>query len=154
MPAQPPSPKPSSKSAPPISNEKKPRFVLDAFAIMALIEKERGQERLAELLVSAKNGEIVLYLSLINWGEILYTLAREQGEKFAAEIEHDLERQAIILMDVDRTRVRAAARIKSRYRVSYADAFAIALAQELGATIVTGDTEFKALEKSIPILWL
>ena len=34
------------------------------------------------------------------------------------------------------------------------DSFAIALAEESAATVVTGDPEFKAVEKLIPILWL
>ena len=38
--------------------------------------------------------------------------------------------------------------------MSYADAFAIALAQELNATIVTGDPEFRSVEKIVDILWL
>jgi predicted nucleic acid-binding protein len=40
------------------------------------------------------------------------------------------------------------------HSVSFADAFAIALAQESAATVVTGDPEFKEVEKLIPVLWL
>jgi len=53
-----------------------------------------------------------------------------------------------------RARTFAAAHIKAHYRVSFADAFAIALAQESTATAVTGDPEFREVEKLIPILWL
>ena len=48
----------------------------------------------------------------------------------------------------------AAARLKARYAISYADAFAVALAQELGAPVVTGDTEFEQVESLIDVLWL
>ena len=57
-------------------------------------------------------------------------------------------------MAVTEDRVFAAAHIKANYSVSYADAFAIALAQELNAAIVTGDPEFQAVEKIVRILWL
>jgi predicted nucleic acid-binding protein len=38
--------------------------------------------------------------------------------------------------------------------MSYADAFAAALAKIKNAELVTGDPEFKALEKEIKINWL
>lgn len=38
--------------------------------------------------------------------------------------------------------------------MSFADAFAVALAQESTAAVLTGDPEFKEVEKLIPVLWL
>jgi predicted nucleic acid-binding protein len=43
---------------------------------------------------------------------------------------------------------------KARFRLSLADAFAAALAKDMKAELVTGDPEFKALEKEIRIQWL
>jgi len=93
-------------------------------------------------------------LSLINWGEILYILERDHGEAVALEMMKDIDSLPIILCGVNRWRVVAAARVKARYPLSYADAFAVALAQELGAAVVTGDPEFKRVEDLVPILWL
>lgn len=42
-------------------------------------------------------------------------------------------------------RVQAAAKIKASYRLSYADAFAVAATQGLDATLWTGDPELIAL---------
>ena len=47
-----------------------------------------------------------------------------------------------------------AARVKAHHAVSYADAFAVALAQELGATLVSGDPEIRALRGLVPVLWV
>ena len=47
-----------------------------------------------------------------------------------------------------------AAEFKSRISFSLADAFAAALAKEKKAELLTGDAEFKALEKEIKIRWL
>ena len=47
-----------------------------------------------------------------------------------------------------------AADFKARFKISLADAFAAALAKEKKAELVTGDREFKALEKEIKIEWL
>jgi predicted nucleic acid-binding protein len=47
-----------------------------------------------------------------------------------------------------------AAEYKARHKLSLADAFAAALAKEKKAELVTGDPEFKPLEKEIKINWL
>lgn len=48
----------------------------------------------------------------------------------------------------------SAAHLKAHYPISYADAFAAVLAQELKATLVTGDPEFHAVQHLIHIEWL
>jgi ribonuclease VapC len=47
-----------------------------------------------------------------------------------------------------------AAHLKARYPISYADAFAAALAKRNGAHLMTGDPEFKAVEPEVAIHWL
>jgi predicted nucleic acid-binding protein len=47
-----------------------------------------------------------------------------------------------------------AADFKARFKISLADAFAAALAKEKKAELITGDPEFKPLEKEIKITWL
>jgi len=54
----------------------------------------------------------------------------------------------------DRRLADLAADFKARYKISLADAFAAALAKERKSELVTGDPEFKALEKEIKIHWL
>ncbi len=154
MQAQPHSPKPSSQSGAPKSRAKKPKFVLDSHAIVALVDKEKGHERVAERLVAAQNDEIALYMSLINWGEILYTFERERGTQFANELEKDLDEYPMRLIGVNRKRIRTAARVKSIYRLSYADAFAVVLAQELKATVITGDPECRTDEHLVAVFWV
>ena len=48
----------------------------------------------------------------------------------------------------------SAADFKTRFKISLADAFAAALAKEQNAQLVTGDPEFKPLEKEVDITWL
>ena len=55
---------------------------------------------------------------------------------------------------VTRSLADLAAAYKACHRLSLADAFAAALAKEKKAELVTGDKEFKALEKEIRIHWL
>ncbi len=90
----------------------------------------------------------------INIGEVYYSRARtkspEQAEAFLEVL------PTLPIQPVANTfdHVLAAARLKARYPISYADAFAVTTAQRERATLVTGDHEFRAVEHLIPILWI
>lgn len=113
-------------------------YVLDTHALFAFLQVEAGEALVAGLIERTAT-DVVLYLSLINFGEIAYITEREEGVEKSAEILADIRRLPLVLCEVTEPRVLAAARIKAGHAVSYADAFAIALAQELKATLVTGD---------------
>jgi ribonuclease VapC len=57
---------------------------------------------------------------------------------------------------VSRATVLAAAHIKARFPVSYADAFAVVTAQDHGDVVVTGDPEFEPLADAalVAVEWL
>lgn len=133
---------------------RKPIYVLDSFAILAYFQAEPGGTKVKDLLKQAKAGDTMTYLSLINLGELIYTTGRKLGNDRAREILDDIMLLPIQLAEVTMARVLAAAQIKTQYPISYADAFAVALSQELKATIVTGDPEFKQVESIVTLFWL
>jgi len=47
-----------------------------------------------------------------------------------------------------------AAKLKAKYPVAYADCFAAALALKKNIKLVTGDPEFKKLERDVRIEWI
>ena len=65
-----------------------------------------------------------------------------------------LDSLPLIVTEVTRARVYAAARLKANYAISYADTFVAALAQELDAVVLTGDPEFRKLGDTVRIQWL
>ncbi len=132
----------------------RPSYVLDSFALLAHLQAEPGGPRVRELLEAAHNDQARLHLSLINAGEIYYLLYRAQGRERAEEMLRDLRGLPITLQPVTEERILRAARLKAQHTISYADAFATALAEELGAILVTGDLEFKSVEGKIAVLWL
>jgi len=133
---------------------RKPIYVLDSFAILAYFQAEPGGTKVKELLKQAKAGDTMTYLSLINLGEVIYTTGRKLDNDRAREILDDIMLLPIQLAEVTMARVLAAAQIKTQYPISYADAFAVALSQELKAAIVTGDPEFKQVESIVTLFWL
>ena len=70
------------------------------------------------------------------------------------EVAGELPALPIEFHPVTRALADVAADFKARYKLSLADAFAAALAKERKAELITGDPEFKALEKEIKIGWL
>jgi len=121
---------------------------------MAFLRDEPGGPRVRELLHAAARGEIQLHLCLINYGEVLYMVERRWGEIELRKVITRLDDLPIQVMPIDRPLILAAAHIKAHYPLSYADAFAVALAQKLDATVVTGDPEFKHVEELVRIEWL
>jgi predicted nucleic acid-binding protein len=97
-----------------------------------------------------------LWMSVINLGEVYYRVAREQHFLAAERVLIWLEARSLRFAMPDRTLTLEAAKIKSRYPLSYADCFAAALAQQLDASVVTGDPEFRPLERAgmITVEWL
>ena len=133
---------------------KRPRYVLDSYALLAYFQREAGGAVVKALLERAAQGEVQLYVSLINLGELAYLTERRRGTSALRQTLAVLDRLALHLANVDRKRVLAAALVKAHHPISYADAFAAALAQELEAPVVTGNPEFHKVEDIVQVLWL
>lgn len=132
---------------------------LDAFAFLAWLQDEPGADEVEQFMERGVNEEaFVCYLSTINLGEIFYRLYRLQGPDEAEAFWDDVRRQSlpITLVESTRARIREAARLKARYPIAYADAFAAQAAREKSVPLVTGDPELRLLESEglISILWL
>lgn len=129
-------------------------YVLDSFAMLAYLADEPGAGLVSQVLEHGQQRDGDVFISVINLGECVYIIERELGLESAHQAIAAIEQLPVKVVDAGRVKTFAAAHIKANYRVSFADAFAIALAQDLAATIVTGDPEFKEVEKLIQILWL
>lgn len=128
------------------------RFVLDAWAILALLQgEEPAATRVAELLSQLECNEIEVFASVVNLGEVYYRIGRAKGEEEAARVLDTLRQAKIAIVPASDERVLAAARFKMRHSMSYADAFAAATADSVGGTLVTGDPELIALAGQIVI---
>jgi predicted nucleic acid-binding protein len=79
-------------------------------------------------------------MSWINVGEVAYIIERMSTAERARDVVRQL-RHRIALDLPSGSRVLEAARIKARYPMAYADAFAVATALAHEAVILTGDPE-------------
>ncbi len=62
----------------------KPAFMLDAWAILAFLQKEEpAAARVKQLLIETEQGNVRLFVSIINLGEVVYRIGKVRGEKEA-----------------------------------------------------------------------
>ncbi len=130
--------------------------VLDSWALIAFFEDEPAAEEVEKLLAQAGADKHKLLLSVVNWGEIYYNTMREVSQEAAEQHARAMAALPIDVVGVgdDLALARQAAIFKAKYQMAYADCFAAALAKERKAQLVTGDPEFRAVEKEIKIVWL
>jgi len=128
--------------------------VLDSYALLALLRDEPGAEIVAGLLERAGQQNRSVHMTEVNYAEVQYTIRRKDGETVWASIAGQLLAAPIEFHAADRRLADVAAGFKARFKISLADAFAAALVKERKAELVTGDPEFRALEKEIKIRWL
>jgi len=129
-------------------------IVLDSWAIMAYVLNEPAAEQVADIIANAREDNARLLMSVINVGEVWYSLRRRSSARNADEAMGALRSIGIEFIDADWPQTQIAAQFKSRGGISYADCFAAALAKQTNAILVTGDPEFKRLAKEIRIEWL
>jgi len=132
-------------------------FVLDSFALIGYLENEPFSARVEKLLKQARQGENRIYLHALHLGEVYYITLREQGQKSADLAYARIKAFPLRYIDIiTEEMLLTAASLKANYPISYADSFAASLAIIHNSYLLTGDPEFKKLEKkeTISIEWL
>jgi predicted nucleic acid-binding protein len=132
-------------------------IVLDSFALIGYLENEAFSSRVETLLKQAREGKNLIYLHAIHLGEVYYIILREQGQDLADLAYARIRAFPLTYIEIiDEELLRTAATLKSKYPISYADAFAAAMAVMNNAFLLTGDPEFRVIEKKekISIEWL
>ncbi|HSQ20022.1 MAG TPA: PIN domain-containing protein [Blastocatellia bacterium] len=134
---------------------KKPKaIVLDSWAVIAYLEGEPASEKVADIVADAHEQDIPLLITVVNAGEVWYIIARQASSSDADRSIKHLRDLGIEFIEADWTLTYSAAYLKSKNKLSFADAFAAALAKDRKAQLITGDQEFKQVEQEIAIKWL
>ena len=131
-----------------------PAKVLDSFALIAYFRDEPGAEAMEAMLVAAGKKDIPLLMTDVNYAEVKYSIVKKDGVPAWAEAAKVLQGLPIDFHSTTRALADTAADFKARFKLSLADAFAAALAKEKRTELVTGDPEFRPLEREIKVHWL
>jgi len=129
-------------------------LVLDSFALLVFFRDENGAEIIQALLEKASRHDAPLLMSEVNYAEVKYIILRKDGKDAWNAVRASLGSLPLEFVPSSRALADSAAEFKANHRIGLADAFAAALAKDKKGALVTGDPEFKALEREIKITWL
>ncbi len=129
--------------------------VLDSSAVLALLFDEPAAEQVEQILGRAADQSREVYISAVNWTEVLYRVRLVQGEAGVKAVRQFGQEAPISIKEIDTELAELAAQLKADHRLSIGDAFCAALSIKMKAVLVTGDREFEPLEKNFrQIVWL
>jgi predicted nucleic acid-binding protein len=132
-----------------------PTHCLDACAVIAYLRQEPGAEILKELI---EQPSTFLTMHVCNLGEVYYDFFRDDGIEAAQTAwANTLILPLELRRDADDLFIQRVGVIKVTERVSFADAFALALSERLNLPLVTTDHhEFDPIEQKghFRFLWL
>ena len=130
------------------------RAVLDASAVMAFFEDRPGADKVEELISLAVAGKRDLLMSVVNWGEVYYSVWRANGQGAARQAAAEIAQLPLEIVPADFELTRLAATFRANHKLPYADCFAAALASVRRAPVVTADADFKAVADAVQVLFL
>ena len=120
--------------------------VLDSWILLAWLKRQQpGAGIMRDLWRKAYAGRMRLVLHCVNLGEIFYLTAKLKNLAAAEMLLQRLQGMPVEVLSVSDSMVFSAARLKAQHRISYADAFAVVTAIQIGAQLVTGDPEIREL---------
>ena len=123
-------------------------FVLDACALVAILKDENGADIVAAAYSKAETGEARIIMNRVNLLEVYYGYYRDNGKKYAEKIMDGVAQSVISISEFDNTLFPEAGRLKASYKISLADAIALAQALVTGGDFLTSDHhEFDSVEK-------
>jgi len=127
-------------------------FVLDAWALLAFLQgEEPAASRVKSLLQEARNEKVILYVSILNLGEVYYRIGKTRGQSEADALMEELQLLPLTILPASNEAVMSAAQLKIKCPISYADAFATSATLQHSATLLTGDPELLELSGKFPL---
>ncbi len=129
-------------------------IVIDSWAMIAFLEDEPAARAIEQVLVDAVENDGRLLMTVVNLGEVWYSIARRISINTADETIRRIHSLGIEIRIADWELTHQAAHYKARFSMAYADCFSAALAFLEKAVLLTGDKEYSSVEKEIQIQWV
>jgi predicted nucleic acid-binding protein len=119
--------------------------VLDANALYRFLTGGPGADVVSRLFRESRDAEEPLRMSVINWGEVYYTIARAQGFTETDKIMNRVRMLPLAILDADESVTTEAARLKADHGLPYADCFAAATAGKRDILVISDAKDFNKI---------
>jgi predicted nucleic acid-binding protein len=117
--------------------------VLDANALYRFLTDGPGADIVRRLLKEARDAEQPLQMSVVNWGEVYYTVAKAKGFAETDKIMDRVKMLPLTVLDADEFVTTRAARLKAGHGLPYADALAAATAGTTSVLVTSDAKDFR-----------
>jgi predicted nucleic acid-binding protein len=119
--------------------------VLDANALYRFLTGGPGADAVNRLFKQARDVEQPLHMSVINWGEVYYTIAKAEGFAETARIMDRVKLLPLAVLDAGEPVTARAAQLKAGHGLPYADCFAAATAAKDTILVTSDAKDFKKI---------
>jgi predicted nucleic acid-binding protein len=119
--------------------------VLDANALYRFLMNQPGADIVEALFKRARDSKTTLLISVINWGEVYYNIARKRGFEVARGFMAQVSLLPLNIISADEPITEAAAQLKAGYGLPYADCFAAAITGKTNILLTADVKDFKKI---------
>lgn len=120
-------------------------YVLDANALYRFLTGGPGADTVNRLFKEARDAEQPLRMSVINWGEVYYTIAKGEGFVETSRIMNRVKLLPLAVLDAGEAVTTRAAELKAGHGLPYADCFAAATAAKDEILVTSDVKDFKKI---------
>jgi len=117
--------------------------VLDANALYRFLIGGPGADLVAGLFRQARDSEQPLRMSVVNWGEVYYTLAKAKGFAETSRVMERVKMLPLELQVADEATTVRAAQLKEGHGLPYADCFAAASTGRDDVLVTADEKDFR-----------
>lgn len=129
-------------------------WILDSSAILRYTDNEAGAGRIQEILQQFIEGQALVSVSALHWGEVAGKLYRMRGLAVMKTTLQRLTEMGVAILPASAEQAVRAALIRADHKIPYVDAFGVALASAANHVFVTADFDFKPAAKLAKIEFL
>lgn len=130
------------------------QFILDACAMLAYLNNEDGVEVIGEMLEKGSRNEVKIFITAMDLAEIYHIVLKKEGRDKALKTILLIKNLPVECVGLDEPLLMLAGEIRVQFPLSLGDALVAAVAKTRKAKIITGDNDFKSLEKEIECVWI
>ena len=118
---------------------------MDANALYRFLMNQPGAEVVEGLFKRARDVDATLMISVVNWGEVYYNIARRRGFRDAQQVMARVRLLPLSVISADEPITEAAAQLKAGHGLPYADCFAAAIAGRANVLVTADVKDFKRI---------
>jgi predicted nucleic acid-binding protein len=119
--------------------------VLDANALYRFLTGGPGADTVNRLFKEARDVEQPLRMSVINWGEVYYTVAKAEGFAETVRVMNRVKLLPLTVLDAGEGVTARAAQLKAGHGLPYADCFAAATTAKDNILVTSDAKDFKKI---------